>query len=165
MFTAPCQFSGMGGQRQSNMAKAFLALGLLGLMIVCAPATRADEHGEEKKGIKIPGFADKDAIGYFQFQPFNIPVIRNGKVARILTLTVTMETKGDDNKTKIMAQRYQLHDAFLRDIHGVAAFQRSDCRVIDPAVVKTRLMAISDRLLGEGTVRNILVQSIFDRSV
>jgi hypothetical protein len=65
----------------------------------------------------------------------------------------------------IMARRYELHDAFLRDIHGVTSFARADGRAIDPAVVKTRLMAISGRILGEGVVEDVLVVSIFNRSV
>jgi hypothetical protein len=153
----------MSARRHIPTARTILAICLLGLLVWGAPPVRAGGAGDDKKPVKIPGLIDKDALDHFQFQPINVPVIRDGKVARILTVTIAMETKGDANKTKVMAQRYQLLDAFVRDIHGVASFARVDGRIIDLGVVKTRLQAISDRLLGEGIVEDVLVVSIFDR--
>lgn len=146
------------------MAMAALAIGLLG-GLAWGPSSHASEHEDGKQSIKIPGLEDKDALGHYPFQPFSVTVMRGGKIAGILTLTLTVETKGGENMGKVMARRYQLHDAFLRDIHGVAAFTRADGRTIDPQVVKTRLMVISDRILGEGVVKDVLVVSIFNRSL
>lgn len=154
----------MGG-KTSKTAIAALVLGLLGNLIWAPQLTLAKERSEGTVSKQILGLAGKDALEHFPLPPFNVSVIRNGKVERILTIAVTMEAKGEVNMTKIMDHRYQIHDAFLRDIHGVASFQRADGRAIDPEVVKARLMVISDRLLGEGTVENVLVVSIFDRSM
>lgn len=146
-------------------ALAALAIGILGGLIWTPPAIHANEQEDGKKSVKIPDVVDQDALEHFPLQPFNVSVVRDGRIARILTITVTMETKGGENMVKVMAGRYALQDAFLRDIHGVASFTRADGRTIDPRVVKTRLMAISDRILGAGVVESVLVVSIFDRAV
>lgn len=117
----------------------------------------------EKSPTKVLGFTDPNAIDHFQLIPFNISVIRDGRVARIVTLVVTLETKGDVNKTKVMNERYRLQDAFLRDMQGLAPYQRPDTESLDPQLLKTRLRIISDRMLGQDVVNNVLVQSIFDR--
>jgi hypothetical protein len=170
MFTAPVQSVGMRRYRYSAGSVAALVFGVLGTLAIFSQMLQgqpalASGTTDEKKPIKFPGLSGQDQISHFQLQPFNIPVIRGGRVERIITVSIALETKGDINKTKIMAERYHLHDAFLRDIHALASFRRSDGQTIDPRVVKTRLMVISDRILGEDIVEDILVQSIFDRSV
>jgi hypothetical protein len=162
--------AGMWENRSSGANIAALTFGLLGTLAVLAQMLQghpafASSTTENKSPVKIPGLADENAIEHFQLQPFNIPVIHGGRVERIITVTVTLETKGDLNKTKIIAERYHLHDAFLRDIHGVASFRRADGRSIDPQVIKTRLLLISDRILGEDIVENVLVHNIFDRRI
>jgi hypothetical protein len=148
-----------------KMAVAAFAFGILGGLIWAPAAIHANEQEDGKKSVKIPGLMDKDALEHFPLQPFNVSIVRDGRIARILTITITMETKGGENMVKLMASRYALQDAFLRDIHGVASFTRADGRTIDPRVVKTRLMAISDRILGSGVVESVLVVSIFDRAI
>lgn len=150
--------------KTAKTAIVALAIGLIGLAWA-PPSIHASEQEDGKKSIKIPGLQDKDALGHFPLQPFSVTVMRDGKIKGILTLTLTVETKGGENMGKVMARRYELHDAFLRDIHGVAAFARADGRTIDPRVVKTRLMAISGRILGEGVVEDVLVVSMFNRSL
>jgi hypothetical protein len=151
--------------KTAKTAVAALVIGLLGSLVWVPPSIHASEQEDVKKSIKIPGLQDKDALGHFPFQPFSVTVLRDGKITGILTLTLTVETKGGENMGKVMARRYELHDAFLRDIYGVTSFARADGRTIDPGVVKTRLMAISGRLLGEGVVENVLVVSIFNRNL
>jgi hypothetical protein len=149
--------------KKLRTATAALAIGLAG-SVAWPPSIHASEH-EDGASIKIPGLLDKNALGHYPLQPFSVTVIRDGKIKGILTVTLTVETKGGENMNKVMARRYELHDAFLRDIHGVMSFTRADGRTIDPTVVKTRLMAISGRILGDGVVEDVLVVSIFNRAL
>ncbi len=150
--------------KKTKTAIAALAIGLLGGLVWAPPPIHAQQE-DGKKSIKIPGLQDEDALGHYPLQPFSVTVMRDGKIKGILTLTLTVETKGGENMNKVMARRYELRDAFLRDIYGVASFARADGRTIDPHVVKTRLMVVSGRILGEGVVEDVLVVSIFNRSL
>ena len=168
IFTRPAQAAAMGqGHHSGRIAAAVRVLGVTAILAMSAQSHRALSSGavEAEKPAKFPGLADKDGLEHFQLQPFNISVIRDGRVTRIITLVVNLETRGDANKTKIIADRYYLQDAFLRDMHGFASYQRADGQSIDPQMVKTRLLVISDRILGKNVVENVLVQSIFDRVI
>lgn len=157
----------MGGQghhsgRIAAIIRLLAAVAVLGIPLLHGPSALASAS-EAKSPAKLLGFTDPDTLDHFQLLPFNISVIRDGRVARIVTLVVTLETKGDANKTKVMNERYRLQDAFLRDMQGVAPYQRADSDGLDPQMLKTRLRIISDRMLGQDVVNNVLVQSIFDR--
>ena len=154
------------GNHSGRIAAVVRVLGAVAILGMSAPSHPAFSSGaaEEKITAKMLGLTDKNALEHFQLLPFNISVIRDGRVARIITLAVTLETIGDANKTKIMDKRYYLQDAFLRDMHGFVSYQRADGQNIDPQMLKTRLLLISDRILGQDVVENVLVQSIFDRA-
>jgi hypothetical protein len=158
---------GQGNHSGKIAASAIRLLSAIAILGISTPSHSALASGatEEKSPAKMLGLVDKNALEHFQLQPFNISVIRDGRVTRIVSLVVTLETKGDANKTKIMTERYYLQDAFLRDMHGFASYQRADGQTIDPQVLKTRLLVISDRILGKDVVENVLVQSIFDRAL
>lgn len=156
----------MGGQGHHSGAIAAIIRVLAAVAVLAvAPLDRPAfaSAAAEKSPAKLLGFSDPNALDHFQLLPFNISVIRDGRVARIVTLVVTLETKGDENKTKVMNERYRLQDAFLRDMQGVAPYQRADSDSLSPQMLKTRLRIISDRMLGQDVVNNVLVQSIFDR--
>lgn len=159
----------MGGQGHHSGSiaasiRVLAAVVLLGMPLLYGHAAHASAT-EEKSPAKLFGLSDPNALDHFQLLPFNISVIRDGRVTRIVTLVVTLETKGDTNKTKVMNERYRLQDAFLRDMQGLAPYQRPDTEGLDPQLLKTRLRIISDRLLGQDIVNNVLVQSIFERVI
>lgn len=144
---------------------AVLAFGLFVLLCHAAVPAFAQQSPDTSNSLKSSGFEDDKELRYFQLQPFNIPVIRDGKLAQILSIAVTIEVKGYANQAKVMDQQVRLRDAFLRDIYGVASVQRADGRAINPQVVKTRLMSIGERMFGPGIVENVLVHGMTDRNL
>src|SRR5690242_8848054 len=109
----------MGGQGHHSGNVAAIIRVLAAVALLAAPVHSAFASASAKKSpAKLLGFTDPNAIDHFQLIPFNISVIRDGRVARIVTLVVTLETKGDANKTKVMNERHRLQDAFLRDMQG-----------------------------------------------
>lgn len=151
----------MNGQSFRQLIVA-LALGLFAS--VFSPLSLLAQSLEATSVPKILSYdADRD-VRYFQLQPFNVPVIRNGKLVQMVSVAVIVEVRGLINQGVMMEQRQRLRDAFLRDIHGVASIQRPDGRVMDSHVLKTRLMSVSERILGPGIIDDILVNGISDRN-
>ena len=155
---------GMSGATFIARAMA-LAFALFVLPICQSMPAFAQKSASMLDGIKFPGMEADTELRHLQLLPFNVPVIRNNKLEFILSIGVTIEVKGAENKTKIMDQTRQLRDAFLRDLHGIASIQRADGKVLDANVVKSRLMTISTRMFGPGIVENILVYGITSRSL
>ena len=123
----------------------------------------AEKSAGALEGFTFPGFEADTEPRFLELLPFNVPVIRNGKLEQILSIAVTIEVKGQENKNKVLDQTRQLRNAFLRDIHGIASIQRADGRVLDTNVVKTRLMLVSTRMFGPGIVENVLVHGLSNR--
>jgi hypothetical protein len=91
-----------------------------------------------------------------------VPVIEGDAVTRQITLLVTLETMGDANREKVLANRQRLQDVFLRDIYGVLAVSRPSDRNYDN-VVKIRLQRAGERVVGSGVIDDVLVKATYDR--
>ncbi len=96
---------------------------------------------------------------YFKLQPFHIPVIRNGRIGTQVSMNITIETFGLEDKDKVMALRRRLQDAFLRDLHGVIAVRHGNGRPYVAASVKIRLTRLANNIVGEGVVKAILIET------
>ena len=151
----------MNGQSFRQLIVA-LALGVFASSFASIPAFA--QSLEATSVPKILSYDEERDVRYFQLQPFNVPVIRNGKLAQMVSVAVIVEVRGVINQGLLMEKRQRLRDAFLRDIHGVASLQRADGRVMDSYVLKTRLMMVSERVLGPGIIDDILVNGISDRN-
>lgn len=151
----------MNGQSFRQLIVA-LALGLFASSF--SPVSAFAQPLEATSVPKILSYDAERDVRYFQLQPFNVPVIRNGKLVQMVSVAVIVEVRGLINQGVMMDQRQRLRDAFLRDIHGVASIQRPDGRVMDSHVLKTRLMMVSERILGPGIIDDVLVNGISDRN-
>lgn len=127
----------------------------------------ASEEGGESAGSvmkkALPDWFNRQSREYFTMPPFVIPVVDDKAVTRQVTMMVTIETMGMDNKEKIVANHRRLQDVFLRDIYGVLAFRRSDDQSYDTDVIKTRLQRVGEQVVGPGIIDVITVRTTYDR--
>jgi hypothetical protein len=119
----------------------------------------ADKTAQDKLRAMFGG----ELIQHLPLPVFSIPVIRDNEVTDQVNIAIVVETKGEDNRDKVMAGRYKLYDAFLRDLYGLLAIKRADGQLFDQQVVKIRLARASDKVLGPGVINNILVSGISQR--
>ncbi|MDX1482862.1 MAG: hypothetical protein R3229_00140 [Alphaproteobacteria bacterium] len=114
----------------------------------------------EKQG---PGGALDRFLGnqpqFFKLLPFNIPVIRDGRVVNQISFIISIETFGQADKEKVMAARHQLQNVFLRDLYGIVAVRRDDGRSVPIESVKVRLLRLARELVPGDVVKDVLVES------
>jgi hypothetical protein len=125
-----------------------------------------EEGGEGASGAMkraLPDWFNRQSREYFTMPPFVIPVIDNNAVTRQVTLMVTVETMGIDNKDKVIANRRRLQDGFLRDMYGVLAFRQPEDQSYNSDVLTTRLRRVGDQVVGPGIIDNITVRTTYDR--
>ncbi len=125
------------------------------------PAWSAKHDG--KKGFGLENLFGAGDPEYYTLRPFTMSIVRDGRIARHVSLLVTLETRGLANKDKILEARKRLQDAFFRDLHGVMSIRRKDGKSFKASVLKKRLMAVSKRVLGEDIVRDILIEIALER--
>jgi len=111
----------------------------------------------------LPDWFNRQSREYFTMPPFVIPVIDDNAVTRQVTLMVTIETMGTDNKEKVIANHRRLQDVFLRDMYGVLAFRRSEEQSYDSEVIRIRLQRAGEQVVGPGIIDNITVRTTYDR--
>jgi hypothetical protein len=91
------------------------------------------------------------------------PIVRDGRIAKHVSVLITLEIRGLADKNKILEARKRLQDSFFRDLHGVMSLRRKDGKSFKTSVLKKRLMAVSKRVLGEDIVRDILIKIALER--
>lgn len=99
---------------------------------------------------------------FFKLLPFNIPVIRDGRVVTQVSLIVSVETFGLPDKEKVMAARHKLQNAFLQDLYGVVGIHHGDGRPFVAESVKIRLTRLARRIVGANVVKDVLIESSFN---
>jgi len=124
---------------------------------------KSEKPGEKSAQDKVRAMFGGELIQHLPLPVFSIPVIRDNEVTDQVNIAIVVETKGEKNRDKVIAGRYKLYDAFLRDLYGLLAIKRADGQLFDQQVVKIRLARVSDKVLGPAVINNILVSGISQR--
>ncbi len=118
--------------------------------------------------------APKDAAGnfvgegpfYVNIAPFVLPVIGEKGPEQLISLVITLEVV-DGKAAAIIKQRLpRLNDAYLQTLYG-ALDQKlvNKGQLVDIGLVKQRLRAPTERILGPDVAKDILVQAVAQRKL
>lgn len=107
--------------------------------------------------------ADSDPGGYIELAPMVLPIIREGQVTLHLTVALTVELVAP--LSEIMQAKVQrpLRDAILSELHAVYALRYVQDKGFEYPLVRSRLVRASERVLGAGAVKGILVRNVTTR--
>ncbi|MGB8275974.1 MAG: flagellar basal body-associated FliL family protein [Alphaproteobacteria bacterium] len=109
--------------------------------------------------------ANDDKPVFITLDPFVMPVIREDRVSRQVSVTVKLEVAGKENAALVKEKLPLLRDAMLTRLHAVISRSRADGQTIDAARVKRVLLAACERVLGKGPVRDVLIEDMAERDV
>ena len=132
------------------------------IFALCVLMLGAVSAGAAGGGGKSPSAIDRflgNQPQFFKLLPFNIPVIREGRVVNQVSFIISIETFGLADKEKVMAARYRLQDAFLTDLHGVVAISHGNGEPVVARSVKIRLKRLAQKMLGGNIVKDVLIES------
>ena len=135
-----------------------IAIGLLGLVLLLGGGGYFGWTTYFSGDDVEPSLAADDAPSYIELKPITAPFVRDGKFAHYVVLVVNIEVANETAKSKVKAYMPKLRDAFVTELHALAAVRPSSQRLINVARVKARLMAGTERVLGPDVVRDVLVQ-------
>jgi hypothetical protein len=134
------------------------ALLLLALLVLAAPAL-AGGGGEA---------SDEPAGGsaFVEMTPIILPIVDGGRVVQSVSIIVSIETASPAVADRARALRPKLVDAFLTELYGLLN-ERTAIRagVVQVDVVKARLLIAAERVLGEGSVTDVLLQVVQQQAV
>jgi len=100
---------------------------------------------------------------YLSLTPLLLSVIRHNEVTKLVTLMVTLELVQPDIKPKVEQMMPVLRDAYITDLQKVLSLGIYDHRTVDLVVIKKRLLTVSQKVLGEGMINDVLILNAFER--
>ena len=111
--------------------------------------------GEDAGGGSVP--MGGQAL-FVELDSLTAPFLRDGKFAHYVLLVVNLEVGSERDIARVREMLPRLQDAFVTELHALAATRSPDQRLINVGRVKARLIAGTHRVLGPGVVRDVLVQ-------
>ncbi len=97
---------------------------------------------------------------YVELEPMVLPIIREGQVTLHLTLVLAVELTKPLPEVEVARLQRPLRDAIFTELHSVYALRYVQEKGFDHPLVRERLLRASERVLGPGAVKAILVRKI-----
>jgi len=146
-------------RRWVRIIRPWLAVALLacGWGAAAAPVLAAEESSGKAESAPVAGPV------FVKLPLFNIPVIEGDKVTRQVTVGIALELADGLKPDSIDEKKPAMIDAFFRDLYSMFGQRSETSRVAVEASIKQRLARDADRILGPGTVRQILLLQLLER--
>lgn len=115
---------------------------------------------------EAPAHEEKSAENaiFVQLDPLTLPILDESGANQIVSLVVMLEVSSEENADKVKKLTPRLKDAFIQDMYGVLNRKAStNDGVLQVGTIKKRLNDISDRVMGEDVVDDVLLQVVEQR--
>ena len=112
-----------------------------------------------------PSFAeeDKKPQNFVYLKPMMFPVIANGAVQQMISVTITLEMDDAASADKVQAIQPRIVDAYMQDLYGaIDNHHMMRSGVLDASALKATLEASNARILGSMPC-HVLLQNIGQR--
>jgi flagellar FliL protein len=101
---------------------------------------------------------------FVEFNPLRLPILGDDRVEQIVDIIVVLEVADQETADEVIAVAPRLTDAFMQDLYGELHVQEiAPNGTVDLRRIKRRLVDAANRTLGEGVVRDALVQMVNQR--
>lgn len=138
-------------------SRAGCVLALLALLGAGLPAAAAEHQAGPKDKPSTPG-----APAFFNIEPIVLPVIEGNRVPRQVGILLTVEMGQGHSQSEARDKERQLTDAFITELYRIYGWRSGDDRVVSERLIKQRLLAAADKVLGKGVVDAILIRQLVE---
>ena len=122
------------------------------------PDEESAEAAEEKHSLV-------ETTRFIELDPIILPVIREGQVTLHVTTTISIELAKPIDTAQAHMSRIRLTDTVLSELHGIYGLRYVQERGYDLPIVRDRLRLASERVLGVGTVKSVVLLSVNKRAL
>lgn len=124
-----------------------------------------DAKAEIQHSEKLERAKSKDSE-FVELEPLILPIIDRDGVSQVVSIVVALEISHKDNAEIVEKLSPKLKDAYIQEMYGAlnrkAAFEGG---VVQVGVIKAKLNDITDDVLGEGIVEDVLLQVVQQRPI
>ena len=132
-----------------------LDVGIAASINSVAAGSGSSDQVEEDENAAGPQFVLIDGL--------NVPIIRKNRVERHIFLSIALEVPDGAARREVWLALPRLRDAFVRELHvylHLVPFERNPSFLNR---VKARLLRVSERVMGAGVVKAVLIQKASER--
>ena len=113
-------------------------------------------------GDEVEGTAEEEepTPDFVAIDPFKVPVMRNGRVIRLVSVIIVLDVKPDGSNRLVYKYMRRLKDAYLSELYSLLGrrFVWESGNV--QTYIRRRLKQVSEDVLGPGVVQNVLIQGM-----
>lgn len=121
----------------------------------------SDKDKKEDKKAKEGDEKDTKAAHFVRLDPLILPIVGKNGVSQTVSMVVVIEVPNDKYRETVRSLSPRLKDAYIQDLYGVLNHQAALRNgVVQVAAVKTRLKKITERVLGEKNVKDVLLEVV-----
>ena len=102
-------------------------------------------------------------IELLEFEPITVPIIHDRQLKKYVIVQFTLEMVDAEAKKKAERRMPKLQDALFRTVYGYFSNQPAGRPAINIDQVKSRMQRASDKVLGPGQVKGVVIRSALER--
>jgi flagellar protein FliL len=120
---------------------------------------------DAKKSESNKSKAETDAmVTFVKMDPLTLPVVDKTGVVQIVNISITLEVADPEKAKEVEKFAPRLKDAYIQDMYGALSSTTAMTQgVVDVEVVKKRLNAVTQKIMGDDSVRDVLLQAVQQR--
>jgi flagellar protein FliL len=119
---------------------------------------KAEGHAKKEKAHEPSAFVEMD--------PLILPIVDGTGVTQTVSLVIALQVADEKAVAEVEHMSPKLKDAYIQDMYGVlnqhAAMKDG---VIQVSAIKKRLNEISDEVMGDDTIQDVLLQVVQQRPI
>lgn len=100
---------------------------------------------------------------FVKFRPIILPVIGRDRVTERVGIVLALELFKGKTAANVEPKRRILTDAFISDLYAIFQQRAALHEVADGTLIKARLLQTSNRVLGPGIVKDVLIEQLFEQ--
>lgn len=93
--------------------------------------------------------------GFVAFQPMILPIIERGRITNQVIMLVTLEIPEGEGLDRAELYKPKLRDLLFSELHSLFALRYVTDQGYDGDIVKERLIAVAEKLVGKEIIRGI----------
>lgn len=117
---------------------------------------------EEPEATAAPIEAPPEMI-FVDFDPLVMSVLRGNQATNHLTFMIILQVEDMERRALVFRQTPRLRDAFRSELHAVLSRRIMDQRPDTMPILSKRLKGVSNRMLGNGVVKRVLINIMTQR--
>lgn len=129
-------------------------------------AASIGEGGEQVAAKDVKKDSKPEHLAFVEMDPLILPIIDADGINQLVSLVIVLQVHDEKQKAEVTAQMFRIKDAYIQDMYGSlnknVAIKDG---VLQVDVLKQRLSAANNRVLGDGVVSEVLLQVVQQRQL